>query len=81
MYALKNDLEEIIKIKGLTKEGLSNNNIDFDSLQTLLNKDYSLILNQRKWFRSLSEANINIMIFFINIIIILQIIKIFIITN
>jgi hypothetical protein len=81
VYALKNDLEEIIKIKGLTKEGLSNNNIDFDSLQTLLNKDYSLILNQRKWFRSLSEANINIMIFFINIIIILQIIKIFIITN
>jgi hypothetical protein len=27
----------------------------------LLNKDYKLILNQRKWFRSLQEANIEIL--------------------
>ena len=63
VYALKNNncSAEIIKIKGLTKEGIKNNNITLDSLEILLNKDYKLDLNQRKWFRSLSEGNINIL--------------------
>ena len=61
MYALKNSQEEIIKIKGLTKEAIRNNSINFDNLEILLNKDYKLLLNQRKWFRNISEANINIL--------------------
>jgi hypothetical protein len=61
VYALKNNNEEIIKIKGLTKEAILKNKINIDNLEILLNKDYHLILNQRKWFRSLQEANIEIL--------------------
>jgi hypothetical protein len=61
VYALKNDKESIIKIKGLNKESIIKNNITLDSLEILLNKDYNLIINQNKWFRSLSEGNIQIL--------------------
>jgi hypothetical protein len=61
VYALKNSLEEIIKIKGLTKDAIIKNNISLNSLELLLNKDYKLAFNQRKWFRNISQANINIL--------------------
>jgi len=61
VYALENDSETIIKIKGLTKDAINKNNITLDNLELLLNKDYNLILNQRKWFRNISESNINIL--------------------
>jgi len=61
VYALKNNNEEIIKIKGLTKEAIINNNINFDSLLPVLNKDNHLLLNQNKWNRSLSEGSISIL--------------------
>ena len=63
VYALENTTtgEKVIKIKGLSKESIIKNKISLDSLEILLNKDYKLIYNQRKWFRSLTEANIKIL--------------------
>ena len=61
VYALKNKEEELIKIKGLTKEAIKNNNITLDSLSTLLNKDHKLAFNQIKWFKNINTANINIL--------------------
>jgi hypothetical protein len=52
---------EIIKIKGLSAEAIKNNKISLDSLSILLNKDYKLYYNQYKWFRGLSNANIEIL--------------------
>jgi len=61
VYALKNDNAEIIKIKGLSKEAINNNNISLDSLEILLNKDYKLIFSQNKWFKNIDKANISIL--------------------
>jgi hypothetical protein len=61
VYALRNKDQEIIKIKGLSKESINNNNITLDSLLPLLNKDSSLIYNQDKWFRNLTEGSIKIL--------------------
>ena len=61
VYALKNTYEEIIKIKGLSKQAIKNNKITLDSLSTLLNKDHKLAFNQIKWFKNISNANINIL--------------------
>jgi hypothetical protein len=61
VYALKNESEEIIKIKGLSKQSIKDNNITLDSLEALLNKDYKLALKQNKWFRSIPKANISIL--------------------
>lgn len=61
VYALKNKEEEIIKIKGLTKRAIENNNINLNSLSLLLNKDYNLTIKQNKWFKSLEESNIEIL--------------------
>jgi len=61
VYALKNDSEEIIKIKGLSKQSIQDNNINLEILESLLNKDYKMSINQSKWFRSVSEANIKIL--------------------
>jgi hypothetical protein len=61
VYALKNDSEEIIKIKGLSKKSIKENSINIDALTALLNKDYKMSINQSKWFRSVSEANIKIL--------------------
>jgi hypothetical protein len=61
VYALRNSSEEIIKIKGLGKKSIKDNNITLDSLETLLNKDFKLSINQSKWFRNVSEANISIL--------------------
>ncbi len=61
LYALKNNEEEIIKIKGLTKESIQKNNITIDLLENLLYKDYKLTFKQNKWFKSLNNANIQIL--------------------
>jgi DNA polymerase elongation subunit (family B) len=61
VYALKNKDEEIIKIKGLTKDAIKQNNITFEILATLLSEDYKLTFNQNKWFKSFEKANIQIL--------------------
>ena len=49
----------IIKIKGLIKNSL--NNITFDMLLSLLHKDNFLELEQEKWYKSLENANIEVL--------------------
>jgi len=61
VYALENKNESIIKIKGLTKDAIKNNHITLDGLELLIDRDYKLTFNQKKWFRSLPGANINIL--------------------
>jgi len=61
VYGLENKDESIIKIKGLTKEAIKNNQISLDSLELLLNKDFKFEFNQSKWFRSVTKANIQIL--------------------
>jgi hypothetical protein len=61
VYALKNNNEEIIKIKGLSKEAIKNNNITIDILSILLNKDHKLGFNQNKWFKNINQANIQVL--------------------
>jgi len=61
VYAIKNSMEEIIKIKGLNKSSILKNNISIDSLELLLNKDYKLKYNQNKWFKHIGDANISVM--------------------
>ena len=61
VYALKYSQEEILKIKGLTKEAIKNNKITIDTLELLLFKDHKLAFNQTKWFKNISKANIQIL--------------------
>jgi hypothetical protein len=61
VYALKNSTEEIIKIKGLSKEAITSNKINFDSLLILLNKDSSQEFTQSKWFKHLDSGSISVM--------------------
>jgi hypothetical protein len=53
----------LIKIKGLNEKAIldKNNNITFELFELLLNKDHKRELDQIKWFKSISRANINIM--------------------
>jgi len=61
VYALKNNNEEIIKIKGFNKDAIKNNKINLDILSILLTEDFKLTFNQNKWFRNLMDANIQIL--------------------
>jgi hypothetical protein len=61
VYALKNNQESIIKIKGVSKEAIQNNNITLESLEALLIKDSNIQINQNKWFRYLDKGTINIL--------------------
>lgn len=59
VYALKEENgTEIIKIKGLTANVISN--LSFSDLEELLHKDSSREFSQAKWFRSITEGNISI---------------------
>jgi hypothetical protein len=49
---------EIIKIKGLSKDSLDN--INFNNLELLLHKDSSLEFSQTKWFKKLIEGEITV---------------------
>jgi len=60
VYALTNNEETVIKVKGLSKDAINRNNVTFDLLTTLLTEDYKLTFNQTKWFKSLSNANIKV---------------------
>jgi hypothetical protein len=60
---LRIKMKKSSRLKGCcaSKEAIKNNNINIDAISVLLNEDYKLTYFQRKWFRSLSEANINIL--------------------
>jgi len=58
VYGLKNNNEEIIKIKGLNKESICKNNISLELLVELLEKDSKLEFEQDKWYKNLDVANI-----------------------
>jgi len=52
VYGLKNENEEIVRIKGL-KEPVS-----YEKLKTLLKKDSSLSIEQNKWYKNIIEGTI-----------------------
>ena len=52
------DGNEIIKVKGLSKDALKS--ISFTTLDSLLNKDSNIKLLQDKWFGSIVEGNLSI---------------------
>jgi hypothetical protein len=60
VYGLANNQEEIVKIKGLSKQSIKEANINVDLLSSLLDKDKVLEFKQSKWFKDLSTANIKI---------------------
>jgi len=58
-YALEDlDGKLTYKVKGLTK----NVKLDIRDFETLLHKDSVLIKNQTKWYKSLSEGTINVLV-------------------
>jgi len=61
VYALQNHKDSIIKIKGLNKDSIKNNNINLDILESLLIKNTNIEFLQDKWFRSLSKGAISIL--------------------
>ena len=61
LYALKNDQETIIKIKGLNSESIKNSNITLESLDLLLTKDSNIQIPQSKWHRHLDEGTIKVL--------------------
>ena len=49
-----------IKIKGVTKKAIIDNNINLSLFESLLHKDYLSEIKQDKWYRSLTNSNITI---------------------
>jgi DNA polymerase elongation subunit (family B) len=60
VYALKNSMEEIIKIKGLNEESILKNKIKLETLDKLLTEDSFEEIKQNKLFKNLDKGNINI---------------------
>jgi len=58
VYSLLTNNVLVKKIKGLTTEAI--NNITFENLLELLNKDFTIEAKQEKWYKDLSEGNISI---------------------
>ena len=52
------DGQEIIKVKGLNHAGISK--LSINSLESLLQKDETLTLNQERWFKNLQDGTITI---------------------
>ena len=61
VYYLKdiNNLE-IIKIKGVTKKAIIENNIGENMFKSLLYRDSGIQLKQQKWYKNIIDANITI---------------------
>jgi len=57
-YLLTDDNQEIFKVKGLNKTGLST--LTLLEFEQLLNRNHQLIKHQEKWFKSISESTISI---------------------
>jgi hypothetical protein len=57
---LTENSDEIIKVKGLTKEAIKDNKITLSNLENLLIKDSKLEANQNKWFKYLNQGTISI---------------------
>jgi len=49
-----------IKIKGVNKKAIIDNNININLFESLLHKDYSFEIKQTKWFKSLTNSNITV---------------------
>ena len=57
-YLSTEDNQQIFKIKGLTKSGLST--LTVLEFEKLLNRNHQLIKTQEKWFKSISESTITL---------------------
>ena len=58
VYGLLKNKLEILKIKGITKDGLKN--VKFKDLEKLLDRDATLEILQDKWYKSFELGNITI---------------------
>src|SRR6266567_3793113 len=56
VYSLITETEIVKKIKGLSSKAL--NDISFDDLLELINKDTTIEASQEKWYKDISEGNI-----------------------
>jgi hypothetical protein len=61
VYSLKNKEEEIIKIKGLSKNSINKHGINLDLLYQLLIKESYSKFNQTKWFKNLNKGTISVL--------------------
>lgn len=52
---------KLIKIKGLNSKVVNNSDLDFDKFHSLLQRDFSLLINQDKWFKDFSQGTINVL--------------------
>lgn len=61
VYAIKTiSNQEIVKVKGVTKEAIASEGLNFDKLDQLRAKDVFMEFNQEKWFKKLYEGSITI---------------------
>lgn len=61
VYALKNPENEIIKIKGLNRQAILESDINFNSFNSLLLRDYNITPCQIKWRKDLSSGTIKLL--------------------
>jgi len=54
------DGQEIIKIKGITQDAITNENIHFSDLEALLIKNSSREFTQEKWYKSILKGTITV---------------------
>ena len=61
VYALLDENNKTdIKIKGVSKKAIIENNLNINLFESLLYKNYNIELKQNKWFKNLIDANITI---------------------
>nr|YP_010170401.1 DNA polymerase type B [Phanerochaete carnosa]QRZ60383.1 DNA polymerase type B [Phanerochaete carnosa] len=53
--------EEIIKVKGVSKDAIADYNVNFSALESLILHNSKLVFNQKKWFKAMFEGKISVL--------------------